>query len=728
MIPEPYEGQEAYIFISYAHRDKEQVFQVLNALQERGYRFWYDDGIAPGSEWPEDIGRHLDGAAMVIAFVTPLSMASTNCRREINFALAREKPFLSVILEPTDMPVGMELQLSSQRSVVRYNYPSWETFMSKILACPGLVPCRIPEGEQPAAAAQPAVETAPPVTLTATLPETQTGTQLATQINAQILDRDETLLTTRISAYPAPRPETKPVTQPVPTPKTEKRGKAEKKNGRTGKKPLLKRPLFWILTAVLALALLLFLPRWSGSGSGRGELGFSWGGSSYTNGHLNLYGKTFSQQDLVKIAGLADLKSLSLNKCDLSACDLGAVRFATASLNAVELKDCTGVDSFRFLEGQPLQRVDLSGCAGFTDLSKLDCSRIYNLRLAGTGVSDLSPLRGAPLTSLTISDTAVTDLGPLAESQSLTVLEAENCPIDSIEVLAGLQNLTDLNCSGCPIKTVKGEFQSLRMSNLRMANCGVEDLSGFVNFTALKTLDLSGNPGLTSLEWLHEKNGVTLESVDLSYTGLKREELAFLAGCAGMKELSLSGIELENLDFCADMRQLTMIRAEGCGLRDISRLPCSKLEKALLAFNSIGEIGCLAALPMSPEPVVDLSFNGLEDASALPGGKYAALLLCGNGDKLPATLRSNLEGKTLALSWSEDIQKELRFSKGAFLNLYMTGCPATELLDLQESLGSPYLKAVTVRELMGLLAEGKVNRPLQTSYTALLPLFGDSVS
>ena len=155
MIPEPYEGQEAYIFISYAHRDREQVFQVLNALQERGYRFWYDDGIAPGSEWPEDIGRHLDRAAMVIAFVTPLSMASTNCRREINFALAREKPFLSVILEPTDMPVGMELQLSSQRSVVRYNYPSWETFMSKILACPGLVPCRIPEGEQPAAAAQP---------------------------------------------------------------------------------------------------------------------------------------------------------------------------------------------------------------------------------------------------------------------------------------------------------------------------------------------------------------------------------------------------------------------------------------------------------------------------------------------------------------------------------------------------------------------------------------------
>ena len=246
---------------------------------------------------------------MVIAFVTPLSMASTNCRREINFALSREKPFLSVILEPTDMPVGMELQLSSQRSVVRYNYPSWETFMSKILTCPGLVPCRIPEGEQTAAAAQPAAETAQPVTLTVTLP----------------------------AAPPTPKEETEPASQPAPTVKAEKAAEQEadkstekqhlpeekkkktKKIRMTEEKPLMKRLRFLVIPAVIALILVFFWPHLlaialpllvftliffllggGSSASCQGETGFSWGSSECNNGNLNLSGKTFSQQNQVK--------------------------------------------------------------------------------------------------------------------------------------------------------------------------------------------------------------------------------------------------------------------------------------------------------------------------------------------------------------------------------------------------------------------------------------------
>ena len=44
MKPVAYEGTEPYIFVSYAHRDSERVFEVLGELQSRGYRFWYDDG------------------------------------------------------------------------------------------------------------------------------------------------------------------------------------------------------------------------------------------------------------------------------------------------------------------------------------------------------------------------------------------------------------------------------------------------------------------------------------------------------------------------------------------------------------------------------------------------------------------------------------------------------------------------------------------------------------
>lgn len=142
MRPPAYEGSASYVFISYAHKDTEPVFRVVEELQRQGIRIWYDEGIAPGSEWPENVATHLYNAGMVIAFITPRSMESENCRREINFALSKKKPFLSVVLEETKMPMGMEMQLSARQSILRYNYTTWEAFIDKILKCPDLVPCK----------------------------------------------------------------------------------------------------------------------------------------------------------------------------------------------------------------------------------------------------------------------------------------------------------------------------------------------------------------------------------------------------------------------------------------------------------------------------------------------------------------------------------------------------------------------------------------------------------
>ena len=69
MIP-AYEGKEPYIFVSYAHKDSPAVFHIVEQLSARGYRIWYDEGIEPGSEWPEYIANHLLGAEMVTSPTT----------------------------------------------------------------------------------------------------------------------------------------------------------------------------------------------------------------------------------------------------------------------------------------------------------------------------------------------------------------------------------------------------------------------------------------------------------------------------------------------------------------------------------------------------------------------------------------------------------------------------------------------------------------------------------
>ena len=153
MIP-AYEGKEPYIFVSYAHKDSAAVFHLVEQLNERGYRIWYDEGIEPGSEWPEYIANHLLGAEMVLSVLTPNAVNSVNCRREINFALSRNKPVLTIYMEDIELPVGLELQLSSQQSVLYYTYDSEERFLDKIETCQHLRPCKREAGESGAATAK----------------------------------------------------------------------------------------------------------------------------------------------------------------------------------------------------------------------------------------------------------------------------------------------------------------------------------------------------------------------------------------------------------------------------------------------------------------------------------------------------------------------------------------------------------------------------------------------
>ncbi len=159
----PYEGSDPFIFISYAHRNSKEIIPILEALDRAGYRVWYDDGIAPGSEWPEYIAEHLNASSVVLAFVSQASIDSPNCRREVTYALAKQKPFLGVVLEQARMSPGMELQLAAQQCILRYNYLTEEEFLTKLLGSEVLAPCRKPAVIQEAETATKAEEPVRPL-------------------------------------------------------------------------------------------------------------------------------------------------------------------------------------------------------------------------------------------------------------------------------------------------------------------------------------------------------------------------------------------------------------------------------------------------------------------------------------------------------------------------------------------------------------------------------------
>jgi TolB-like protein len=114
-----YRGDEPYVFVCYAHEDANAVYPILSQLHSQGTRVWYDEGVSPGLNWRDEVAKALVSCDVVLFFVTPKSVISSNCLKELNFALSRERRILVTYLEPTELPPGLELSLSDVQAVIR---------------------------------------------------------------------------------------------------------------------------------------------------------------------------------------------------------------------------------------------------------------------------------------------------------------------------------------------------------------------------------------------------------------------------------------------------------------------------------------------------------------------------------------------------------------------------------------------------------------------------------
>ena len=93
-----YEGSEAFVFVCYAHGDADGVYPQITALREAGFNIWYDEGISPGSRWSDALARHIQRCSVFLYFVTPRSVQSDNCLREVSFALDQRCRIVAVHL------------------------------------------------------------------------------------------------------------------------------------------------------------------------------------------------------------------------------------------------------------------------------------------------------------------------------------------------------------------------------------------------------------------------------------------------------------------------------------------------------------------------------------------------------------------------------------------------------------------------------------------------------
>src|SRR2546423_7329297 len=104
-------GAPFSLFYSYAHEDellRQHLETHLSLLRRQGLiSEWHDRRIAAGTEWKQEIDRHLEMASIILLLISPDFLASDYCYDiEMQRALERhqrgEARVIPIVLRPVD--------------------------------------------------------------------------------------------------------------------------------------------------------------------------------------------------------------------------------------------------------------------------------------------------------------------------------------------------------------------------------------------------------------------------------------------------------------------------------------------------------------------------------------------------------------------------------------------------------------------------------------------------
>ena len=140
--PQAYTGNAPYIFISYSHKDKDRVYPIIEGLQRRGLRVWYDEGIPGGVSYPKELANRVIKSECVMAFISRSSLSSEFCTYEIDFAHDKKKRLLFVYLEDVSLPDEMAFMYGRLQAFHLSEFGSVDKLVDKIVRTDALRPCR----------------------------------------------------------------------------------------------------------------------------------------------------------------------------------------------------------------------------------------------------------------------------------------------------------------------------------------------------------------------------------------------------------------------------------------------------------------------------------------------------------------------------------------------------------------------------------------------------------
>ncbi len=94
--------------VSYKRDDESYARALVTALEQDGFRVWWDQNILPGQDIDEKVQEAIDQSRYIVLCVSPRAIKSNYVSAEVDISSGRIIP---VFIEPTDLPVGWKAKI-----------------------------------------------------------------------------------------------------------------------------------------------------------------------------------------------------------------------------------------------------------------------------------------------------------------------------------------------------------------------------------------------------------------------------------------------------------------------------------------------------------------------------------------------------------------------------------------------------------------------------------------
>jgi WD40 repeat protein len=106
---------KARVFVSYSRRDRDFALRLHEALVAEGREVWADwEDITAGAEWETEIAAGIESADTLVFVLSPDSVVSTECDKELTRAVELSKRLFPILWRPIAPPAAPEALRSVQ--------------------------------------------------------------------------------------------------------------------------------------------------------------------------------------------------------------------------------------------------------------------------------------------------------------------------------------------------------------------------------------------------------------------------------------------------------------------------------------------------------------------------------------------------------------------------------------------------------------------------------------